>query len=88
MVGIVFLVTWVVRAQDVLWPSITTRTEPSATVVLLRYAGARAASDIPYGLVMPVWLLVLLVLIGIAAQLFYLDRVALRAGRPERDPAY
>jgi hypothetical protein len=88
MLGIAFLVTWLVRAQDVLWQSIATFSDPTAQTIVLRFASSPRAIEVPYGLVMPVWLLPLLLLIGIAAQLFYLDRVALRAGRPERDPAF
>ena len=40
---------------------------------------------LPFALMMPVWLLGLLFLGVIAAQIFYLDRVALRVGLPERD---
>jgi ABC-type sugar transport system permease subunit len=81
MAGIAFLVTWVVRAHDVLWPLISTRTEPVASSVMLRIVLSPFDTDVPYGLLMPVWLIALLVLIGVAAQLFYLDRITIRAGK-------
>jgi ABC-type sugar transport system permease subunit len=88
MVAIAFLVTWLVRVHDVLWQSTATLPDLTAPTILRRFASGPPGTEAPYGLLMPVWLLPLLVLIGIAAQLFYLDRVALRAGRPERDPAF
>jgi hypothetical protein len=86
MVAVVFLATWVVRAQEVLWPLIVAHREQHSTapVVLAEavfrgeYAGGGGA---PYSLVLPAGLFVLLFLMVIAVQLLYLDRIAVRVGR-------
>jgi hypothetical protein len=41
--------------------------------------------QLPYAGLLPLLMLLLFLLLGVAAQLLYLDRVALRVGLPERD---
>jgi hypothetical protein len=85
MICLAALVTWIVQAQDLLWPALSTNERLTGTTAVLRAATGYSPESVPYGLIMPVWLLPLLVVLAIAAQLLYLDRVALRVGRPERD---
>ncbi len=88
MLGVVFGVTWVVQAQDLIWPLISAANPKHmpATVALVQYvSGPGAIDQIPYSLVLPIGGFVLLLLLVIGVQLAYLDRVALRVGLPERD---
>jgi ABC-type sugar transport system permease subunit len=88
MVALAFLVTWVVQARALLWPLLTVQDAKYDTgpVALLRsvtdaeYTGGRPSFDVALS---PVTV-VLLFLLGLAAQLLYLDRIALRVGPPER----
>jgi ABC-type sugar transport system permease subunit len=89
MVAAAFVVTWVVQAQELLWPSLATRSPMYDTGPL---AVARAAADsaytgdgVPFDVALSPVALVLLFLLGVVAQLLYLDRIALRVGPPERD---
>ncbi|MGF1653400.1 MAG: hypothetical protein ACFCUP_08810 [Actinomycetales bacterium] len=83
MVGAVWLLTWVVLAQDVVWPYATgsNPADVNAYSLVLRqvlvFLGGPGA---PVGLVMPAGVLVTLVLVIGALQLLYLDRVAVRLG--------
>lgn len=87
MLGIVFLATWIAQAQDVGW-SLLIRpgsgeellNAPIAMLVAMRYG------TVPVNLVLPVAWFVALLLLVVAAQLAYLDRIALRVGRLDRDP--
>jgi ABC-type sugar transport system permease subunit len=87
-VALAFLVTVVVHAQDLLWPllSATAPEKGSGPVVLIYIMGSRLVSpdDLPYNLVLPIAVFVLGLLVVIASQLLYVDRLALRLGRPER----
>ncbi|MFC4998913.1 sugar ABC transporter permease [Dactylosporangium cerinum] len=90
MLGLAYVATWLVQSQNLIWPLITGSGDHStAQGVLLqeytRRAYNPATDSLPFAQLMPVWLLILLVLGVIAAQLLYLDRVALRVGLPERD---
>lgn len=87
MVGLAFLVTWVVRAQDLLWPLLVAqdpalRPGPVYTVDLAARAAYldRSGGEVAVGLALPFAGFAVLVLVAAAAQLLYLDRVALRAG--------
>jgi ABC-type sugar transport system permease subunit len=88
MLGLAYVATWLVQAQDLIWPLITAAgdhpTAQNAIVqtFLIRNGGP---ADLPYAPLLPLWLLVLFFLGVVAAQLLYLDRVALRVGLPERD---
>ncbi|MEV0131695.1 sugar ABC transporter permease [Dactylosporangium sp. NPDC050688] len=89
MLGLAYLATWLVQAQDLIWPLITAAADhPTAQnqlVQALFVRGRTADLALPYAPLLPLWLLVLLFLVVVAAQLFYVDRVALRVGLPERD---
>jgi ABC-type sugar transport system permease subunit len=90
MVGVVFVVTWVVQAQDLLWPLISAadRAHDTGSAALLRAAvdsGYTGDRGLPYSLALPIAVFVLLFLVAVAVQLTYLDRVALRTGLAERD---
>ena len=87
---IVTVATWVVQAQDLTWPALSGSgrysTGPVVLVTQLReatVASGAGLSDPPYALVLPPVLLALLVAGAVVLQLTYLDRVALRVGRPE-----
>jgi hypothetical protein len=90
MVGVVFAVTWVVQAQNLMWPLISAA-EPqhdTGAAALVRAsvdAGYTGDNSLPYSLALPVAVFMLLFLAAVAVQLAYLDRVALRTGLPERD---
>lgn len=90
MVGVVFVVTWVVQAQNLMWPliSATDRAHDTGSLAVLRAAGDPGYTGdrgLPYSLALPIAVFVLLFLAAVAVQLTYLDRVALRTGLPERD---
>jgi hypothetical protein len=91
MLALAYVATWLVQVQDLIWPLITAGADhPTAQNQLVQalLMGVRTnttATDLPYAQLLPVWLLILLFLGVVAAQLLYLDRVALRVGLPERD---
>src|SRR5262249_49329729 len=88
MILLLFLVTWVVQAQDLLWQLISapSRRYSTAPVLLTRAVRTSATRPdaMPFDLVLPIGLLVVLFLLAVAAQVGYLDRIALRVGKPER----
>jgi ABC-type sugar transport system permease subunit len=88
MLALAYLATWLVQVQDLIWPLITAAGDhPTAQNQLVQTLFTRggAGAGLPYAPLLPVWLLILLFLGVVAAQLLYLDRVALRVGLPERD---
>jgi hypothetical protein len=88
MAGVVFGATWVVRAQDLIWPLISASRPQhwAAPVALMSRAGeALETRDLPFSLVLPGALFLALLLITVAVQVVYLDRVALRTGLPEHE---
>jgi hypothetical protein len=86
MLVLAYVATWLVQAQDLIWPLITAGGDhPTAQSQLVQTLFMRAPAELPYAPLLPVWLLVLLFLGVVAAQILYLDRVALRVGLPERD---
>lgn len=88
MLALVGVATWLVQAQSLLWGLMSTQSNPTAPVFLLREIGAFAtrAVDLSYGLVLPFPLiLVLAVALGLL-QVFYLDRLAIRVGRTDVQP--
>jgi ABC-type sugar transport system permease subunit len=94
MVTLVAGVTWLVQAQDLLWPYTMLQEMKYGTAPLLLAAGnvefRNSPDALPFGLALPPVLVVVLVLAALALQLAYLDRVALRVGGPapdERPPA-
>ncbi|MET7394550.1 sugar ABC transporter permease [Dactylosporangium sp. NPDC005572] len=87
MLALAYVVTWLVQVQNVLWPYITSAppNHMTAHVEMIQVLQTLDVDHLPYGKLLPLPLLIVLLLAGAAAQLFYLDRVALRAGLPERD---
>ncbi|GAA0716806.1 sugar ABC transporter permease [Dactylosporangium roseum] len=86
MLGLAYLVTWVVQAQNLLWPLISaTSRHMTAHLLLVEVLQTFDLDRLPYGRLLPLPMLLLFLLLGVAAQLWYLDRVALRVGLPERD---
>jgi hypothetical protein len=90
MVALTFLVTWVVQARSLLWPSaeITTGKYDPGPVALAGRMWVSAIypdSPAPIDVGLSPVALVLLFLLGVTFQLLYLDRIALRVGRSERD---
>jgi len=87
MLVLAYVVTWFVSAQDLVWGLLTGYGEHSDAqtylVQAMREGLYRGGGGLPFRSVLPLWALVLLVLVAVAAQLAYLDRVALRAGRRE-----
>ncbi|MGI5241555.1 sugar ABC transporter permease [Dactylosporangium sp. CA-139066] len=83
MLLLAYLVTWIVAAQDLMWGLLAGGHHFDAQVLMLQALGARAFAgrDLPFSSVLPLWALILLFLLTLAAQLVYLDRVALRTGR-------
>jgi ABC-type sugar transport system permease subunit len=86
MLGLAYLATWLVQAQNLLWPFITAGSAHlTAQFALLEAFNRFDFNHMPYGRLLPLWMFLLFLLAGVAAQLLYLDRVGLRLGRPERD---
>ncbi|GAA1504107.1 hypothetical protein GCM10009827_016670 [Dactylosporangium maewongense] len=88
MLALAYVATWLVQAQDLIWPLVTAAGDhPTAQNALVQSLFMRGGANapLPYAQLLPLWLLVLLFLAAVAAQLLYLDRVALRVGLPERD---
>ncbi len=79
MVAIAGLVTWVVQAQNAVWPLVTgTGRRATAHEAVLRSAQS-FDKDLPVGLLSPLPLVLAILTVAVAAQLVYLDRLALRA---------
>ena len=86
MLALAYLVTWVVQAQNLLWQLISAAGDyMTGPVAFVGSLIDERSGPLPYGLVLPVSFLVIMILLAIAAQVLYLDRVALRVGLPERD---
>ncbi|GAA3449550.1 hypothetical protein [Dactylosporangium matsuzakiense] len=85
--GLSYFATWLVLAQDALWPYVSsTGKQPNGFFAifntLTQYGPAR---EMPYSRLLSLPMLLLFLIIGVAGQLVYLDRVALQYGLPERD---
>ncbi|MBT8225517.1 MAG: sugar ABC transporter permease, partial [Dactylosporangium sp.] len=82
MAAILVVGTWLVSAQDLLWPVISgsgdLATGPVRLYDLLGVGGLRGS--VPVVLALPWWLLLVIVAAAVVAQLTYLDRIALRVG--------
>lgn len=85
MVAIATGVVWVIRAQSLLWQYVTDYEATTAPMWTTRQLTTvmLAAEDFSLGVVFPVGGLALAVLALIAAQVLYLDRLAIRVGSPD-----
>ncbi|MGW0436528.1 sugar ABC transporter permease [Micromonospora sp. NPDC003197] len=88
MLGLAGLLTWLLGAQDLLWPYLVTAgevtTAPLATIIAMRQ-GLLPGGNISevVGLVLPIPVVLLLLVAFGVFQVCYLDRLAIRAGRRE-----
>jgi ABC-type sugar transport system permease subunit len=85
MLALVGVATWLVQSQSLLWGLMTSLRERTTPVYLISQLGERAAfaDEIPYGLVLP-FPLILVLAAGLGLlQVLYLDRLAIRIGRAE-----
>jgi hypothetical protein len=83
LVGLVWLTTWVVLAQDPSWGYVSGGDLDRASVhllVLTQVQTVIVGDGVAVGLIMPVGLLVALVLLVGALQVLYLDRLSIRTG--------
>ncbi len=84
MVAVVGGITWVVQAQDLLWPLLVSGepdrfTGPLALMNAMRQFAV--SGEAPVGVAFPVWIVVIAGLAFAVAQVLYVDRLAVRAGR-------
>jgi ABC-type sugar transport system permease subunit len=85
MLALVGAATWLVQSQSLLWGLMTSLQERTAPVYLMSQLGELTAfaDEIPYGLVLP-FPLILVLAAGLGLlQVLYLDRLAIRTGRAE-----
>jgi ABC-type sugar transport system permease subunit len=85
MLALVGAATWLVQSQSLLWGLMTSLTERTTPVYLMSQMSERLgfADEIPYGLVLP-FPLILVLAAGLGLlQVLYLDRLAIRTGRAE-----
>ncbi|MEU1807769.1 sugar ABC transporter permease [Micromonospora aurantiaca (nom. illeg.)] len=86
MLAVTALPTWLAHAQAPLWAMLVSRgpDRMTAPVLVQMLADRRFGADggPPLGLVLPLPLLVLFVLLFAALMVGYLERLAIRAGRP------
>ncbi|MBN1172628.1 MAG: hypothetical protein JXA67_10690 [Micromonosporaceae bacterium] len=80
MLGIVAAVTWVVSAQDLLWPMLSGSGRLATGNVRLYelLGGDRLVGAVPVSLAVPGWLMTVMIVCAIVTQTTYLDRLALR----------
>lgn len=86
VVGLAALVTWIVQAQDTLWPLIAgfqPDSAPMQVVVMQAITSFRYSGDggVPTGWLYPLPLFLLVAAVIGAVQVLVLDRLALRIGR-------
>ncbi|GAB2944431.1 hypothetical protein GCM10027280_36550 [Micromonospora polyrhachis] len=88
MVGLAGLLTWLLGAQDLLWPYLVSTGEvmpaPLALLATMRMGllPGGSVSEV-FGLVLPIPVVLLLLVVFGVLQVGYLDRLAIRAGRRE-----
>ncbi|MEE3921810.1 hypothetical protein V2I01_36660 [Micromonospora sp. BRA006-A] len=86
MLAVTALPTWLAHAQSPLWATLVSRGPDSLTapVLVQTVAGNRfgAGGELPLGLILPLPMLVLFVLLFAALMVGYLERLAIRVGRP------
>lgn len=86
MLAVVFLITWVAQAQDVGWAFVANPSgDPAYQSGPMALFTAARFGTVPVSLALPAAVIVLLFVLAVVTQLFYLDRIALRVGPPERD---
>lgn len=81
MFAIIAVGTWVVQAQNLLWPLLSAGTRFATGPGLLAFdqGGQPDVRDAPpVSVALPAWLVILLIAGAIAAQVSYLDRIVLR----------
>ena len=80
------LVSWLVGAQELLWPQIVAQGiehMPATGVVMLEFSRVFGTRHAAVSQVLPVPMLLLFLVAFVLLQLFYLDRLAIRAGSDE-----
>ncbi|MFG1948995.1 hypothetical protein [Nonomuraea sp. NPDC048826] len=83
MAGILVVAVTLVNAQDLLWPLLVTQQPDLATAPLAQFmaAGRFSGGAVDAGIATPLVVLALMLTAAVAAQLLYLDRLALTVGR-------
>ncbi|MEV5413404.1 hypothetical protein AB0K60_31800 [Thermopolyspora sp. NPDC052614] len=84
MVAVIGGVTWVVQAQDLLWPLLVSSDPDKYTGPLVLVNVIRqfvVADGGPIGVAFPIWAVVIAGVALAVAQVLYVDRLAIRAGR-------
>ncbi|MFJ8829136.1 sugar ABC transporter permease [Micromonospora aurantiaca] len=86
MLAVTALPTWLAHAQSPLWATLVSRGPDSLTApALVEMVAARSfggGGELPLGLVLPLPMLLLFVVLFVALLVGYLDRLAVRVGRP------
>ncbi|WP_432981642.1 hypothetical protein [Dactylosporangium sp. CA-233914] len=87
MLGIAYFATWLVQAQDALWPwaSSTIQQPTGQTAIYTALGQFHGPQELPFARLLPLPMLLLFLVLAIVAQVSYLDRLALQYGQPERD---
>ncbi|GAA2375254.1 hypothetical protein Cme02nite_04750 [Catellatospora methionotrophica] len=83
-VGLAALITWIVQAQDTLWPIIAgyeVDSNPMQVVVMQAVQMFRRGGEVPLGWLYPLPVLLLVAAVVAVVQVLVLDRLALRTGR-------
>ncbi|MEQ4300777.1 sugar ABC transporter permease [Plantactinospora sp. B6F1] len=89
MLAAAVLLTWLVHAQQLLWPLLVVHRVENAPAPLLANMWTqqfRSSGGEILSLVLPLPLLVVFLLAFVALQIGYLDRLAIRTGRPPGEP--
>jgi len=88
MVALLFGAVWLWQSQDLMWQEIMsdTKLNPTGPMATLASTSLYETRDV-LGLVFPAALLFVFVALAIAAQVAYLDKVAIRVGTNRRRPA-
>jgi hypothetical protein len=85
MIGLAFIATWIIQAQDIVWPLASGVSDDHAPAPLAVWAAIRdGAAEAPIGATGPVPIVLVLLAAAVLAQVLYLDRVSMRVGAPGR----